>query len=95
MRPHKIAICIWVTITLLGIICFFTPIGGWHIGKWNLRWPTLSEILDSETPIDSLANDSTWLAEQNDSIVLADRLSLLPDSLLPTDTTGVDSIVIP
>lgn len=95
MRPHKIAICIWVTITLLGIICFFTPIGGWHIGKWNLRWPTLSEILDGETPIDSLANDSTWLAEQNDSIVLADSLFLLPDSLLPTDTTGVDSIVIP
>ena len=92
MRPYKIVIFIWAIIALLGIICFFTPTGGWQI---TLRWPTLSEVLDGETPVDSLANDSTWLTQQDTPSVPTDSLSLQTDSLLATDTTAVDTIVIP
>lgn len=40
------------------------PDGGWHIGKWNLRFPTLAEALDLET-VDTiqLTYDTLLLAE--------------------------------
>jgi lysophospholipase L1-like esterase len=62
MRPHKIAIYIFVTIAILGIVCLVVPKDGWHIGNWNLRWPTLTEVLNdgsNETsPTDLILEDS-------------------------------------
>ena len=46
MKPRYIAYCIWIVIALLGVICCFIPKGGWEIGKYQLRFPTLTEALD-------------------------------------------------
>ena len=56
------------------------PYGGFHLGKWTLRWPTLTEALDLEG--DSIK--SYGLRIKND------ELGLLNDSLLAEiDTTSV------
>ena len=87
MRPRHIAYIIWIVIALLGVVCLIVPDGGWHIGQWNLRFPTLTEALDLEadsTPVDELGilNDSL-LAEIN-------AIDVLPiDSIASQDTTAV------
>lgn len=86
MRPRHIAYIIWVVIALLGVVCLIVPDGGWHIGQWNLRFPTLTEALDLEadsTPVDELGilNDSL-LAEIN-------AIDVLPiDSIASQDTVA-------
>ncbi len=86
MRPRHIAYIIWVVIALLGVVCLIVPDGGWHIGQWNLRFPTLTEALDLEadsTPVDKLGilNDSL-LAEIN-------AIDVLPmDSMARQDTVA-------
>lgn len=67
MRPHKIAIYILVTIAILGVICLVVPKDGWQIGNWNLRWPTLTEVLDAG---ESKSNDSENINPE-DSIVVS------------------------
>ena len=92
MRPRHIAYIIWVVIALLGVVCLIVPDGGWHIGQWDLRFPTLTEALDLEadsTPVDELGilNDSL-LAE-------IDPMDVLPmDSMARQDTVaGQDSLL--
>ena len=64
MKPRHIAYLIWTVIALLGVVSMLVPDGGWHIGKWNLRFPTLAEALDLET-VDTiqLTYDTLLLAE--------------------------------
>lgn len=57
------------------------PDGGWHIGKWNLRFPTLAEALDLET-VDTI--QLTY-----DTLLLAEADTVIPpvaDTLPATDT---------
>ena len=88
MRPRHIAYIIWTVIALLGVVCWAVPDGGWHIGKWNLRFPTLAQALDLEMKNDeiSILHDSL-LAE-------IDTLGVLPtDSVVAQDTLSIqDSI---
>ena len=80
MKPRQIAYIIWTVIALLGVVCWLVPDGGWHIGKWNLRFPTLAQALDLEKTTSSSPIDSTWFAQ-------ADTVSATPfDSPLSTDT---------
>lgn len=46
MRPLKIALYIWSVIALLGVVCWIVPAGGWQLGDYTLRFPTLSQALD-------------------------------------------------
>ena len=80
MKPRQIAYIIWTVIALLGVVCLLVPDGGWHIGKWNLRFPTLAQALDLEKTTSDSSIDSTWFAQ-------ADTVSATPsDSPLSTDT---------
>ena len=80
MKPRQIAYIIWTVIALLGVVCLLVPDGGWHIGKWNLRFPTLAQALDLEKTTSSSPIDSTWFAQ-------ADTVSATPsDNPLSTDT---------
>ena len=87
MRPRQIAYIIWTVIALLGVISLVVPDGGWHIGKWNLRWPTLAEALDlTSEGVKELTNDSL-LAE-------TDTIGLIPaDSVIQQDTLAVKDSV--
>lgn len=87
MRPRQIAYIIWTVIALLGVICLVVPDGGWHIGKWNLRWPTLAEALDlTNEGVKELTSDSL-LAE-------IDTIALIPtDSVIQQDTLVVKDSV--
>ncbi|MBR5854271.1 MAG: hypothetical protein IKY87_01160 [Paludibacteraceae bacterium] len=68
MKPRQIAYIIWTVIALLGAVSWVVPDGGWHIGKWDLRFPTLAEALDLEKTVSDLSLDSTWLAEADTTI---------------------------
>ena len=83
MRPRHIAYIIWIVIALLGVVCLVVPDGGWHIGTWNLRFPTLAEALD----LDMQKEESGIL---NDSLLAElDTMDQLPmDSLVQLDTTS-------
>ena len=87
MRPRQIAYIIWTVIALLGVISLVVPDGGWHIGKWNLRWPTLAEALDlTNEGVKELTSDSL-LAE-------IDTIGLIPaDSVIQQDTLAVKDSV--
>lgn len=87
MKARHIAYCIWTVIALLGVISLVVPDGGWHIGKWNLRWPTLAEALDlTNEGVKELTNDSL-LAE-------IDTIGLIPaDSVIQQDTLAVKDSV--
>ena len=60
MKPRHIAYIIWIVIALLGVVSSIVPDDGWHIGGWNLRFPTLAEALDMDNKDDELSilNDS-------------------------------------
>ena len=81
MKPRHIAYIIWTVIALLGVVSMLVPDGGWHIGKWNLRFPTLAEALDLET-VDTI--QLTY-----DTLLLAEADTVIPpvaDTLPATDT---------
>ena len=81
MKPRHIAYLIWTVIALLGVVSMLVPDGGWHIGKWNLRFPTLAEALDLET-VDTI--QLTY-----DTLLLAEADTVIPpvaDTLPATDT---------
>ena len=71
MKPKHIAYIIWTVIALLGVISSVVPNGGWHIGKWNLRFPTLADVLELQT-VDSLqlTIDTLLLAETDTTIMI-------------------------
>ena len=91
MRPRHIAYIIWTVIALLGVVCMVVPDGGWYIGKWNLRFPTLAEALDLKE--DSIADVD--LAILSDSLLAeADTVSVIPtDSLIQQDTLATQDSV--
>ena len=91
MRPKHIAYIIWTVIALLGVVCMVVPDGGWYIGKWNLRFPTLAEALDLKE--DSIADIDLEIL--NDSLLAeADTVSVIPtDSLIQPDTLATQDSV--
>ena len=91
MRPRHIAYIIWTVIALLGVVCMVVPDGGWYIGKWNLRFPTLAEALDLKE--DSMADVDLEIL--SDSLLAeADTVSVLPtDSLIQQDTLATQDSV--
>ena len=82
MRPLKITLYIWSVIALLGVVCMVVPDGGWHIGQWNLRFPTLAEALDLKK--DSIADFDVEII--NDSLLAEADLSMPTDSVVQQDT---------
>ena len=105
MKPRQIAYIIWTVIALLGVVCWLVPDGGWHIGKWNLRFPTLAQALDLEKTTSSSPIDSTWLAEvdtvratpsdnplSTDTLVKKDSIAKSPQPVIPTvDVANTDT----
>ena len=91
MRPRHIAYIIWTVIALLGVVCMIVPDGGWYIGKWNLRFPTLAEALDLKE--DSMADVDLEIL--SDSLLAeADTVSVIPtDSLIQQDTLATQDSV--
>ena len=87
MKPRHIAYIIWTVIALLGAICVIVPKDGWHIGSFDLRFPTLAEALDMDaeptpSPLDTI--------EQLEP----DTLSTVRDSIVPLDTTTNHDTVV-
>ena len=72
MSPRHIAYTIWTTIALLGAVCLLAPEGGWTIGQWTLRWPTLSQALD--------------LSDTTDTCVTTPPTDTIPLTTAPTQT---------
>ena len=78
-------------IALLGVVSLVVPDGGWHIGKWNLRFPTLAEALDLET-VDSLqftvdtllAEVDTIISVSEDTVAKEDTIAKKPHPVIPT-----------
>lgn len=91
MRPRHIAYIIWTVIAILGVVCMVVPDGGWYIGKWNLRFPTLAEALDLKG--DSMADVDLEIL--SDSLLAeADTVSVIPtDSLIQQDTLATQDSV--
>ena len=91
MRPRHIAYIIWTVIAILGVVCMVVPDGGWYIGKWNLRFPTLAEALDLKE--DSIADIDLEIL--SDSLLAeADTVSVIPtDSLIQPDTLATQDSV--
>lgn len=84
MRPIKITLYIWITIALLGAICLMAPQGGWTLGAWKLRWPTLSEALDlsdtiAQSPITS-SDASIVSTIEGDSLGITSPVASIQDS---------------
>lgn len=87
MKARQIAYIIWTVIALLGAFCLVVPDGGWHIGTWHLRFPTLAQALDMDTKDDELSmmNDSL-LAELETQSVLPSDSVVAEDSLAVQDS---------
>ena len=95
MKPRHIAYIIWIVIALLGVVCYFIPEGGWTLGKYTLRFPTLTEALDLQR--DTLPTlDSAWLANleeipPQDSLLIQEPLKPQPTQT-PAPTAEVKSL---
>ena len=91
MKPRQIAYIIWTVIALLGAFCLVVPDGGWHIGTWHLRFPTLAQALDMDTKQDD------ELSMMNDSLLTElETLGVLPsDSVVAEDTIAVQDSIPP
>jgi len=91
VKARQIAYIIWTVIALLGAFCLVVPDGGWHIGTWHLRFPTLTQALDMDT------KQGDELSMKNDSL-LADleTLGVLPsDSVVAEDSLAVQDSIPP
>ena len=90
MKPRQIAYIIWTVIALLGAFCLVVPDGGWHIGRWHLRFPTLAQALDMDTKGDELSM-------MNDSLLAKlETLGVLPsDSVVAEDSIAVQDSIPP
>lgn len=81
MKPSKLTIIIWTIIALLGVISYIVPQGGWTLGNWSFRWPTLTDMLEGNS------------SSKQDSILTDEFLSL--DTLVVTDSTSLSHDTIP
>ena len=91
MKARQIAYIIWTVIALLGVVCLVVPDGGWHIGTWHLRFPTLTQALDMDT------KQGDELSMMNDSLLAElETLGVLPsDSVVAEDTIAVQDSIPP
>lgn len=91
MKARQIAYIIWTVIALLGAFCLVVPDGGWHIGMWHLRFPTLAQALDMDT------KQGDELSMMNDSLLAElETLSVLPsDSVVAEDSLAVQDSIPP
>ena len=91
MKARQIAYIIWTVIALLGVICLVVPDGGWHIGTWHLRFPTLAQALDMDT------KQGDELSIMNDSLLAElETLGVLPsDSVVAEDSLAVQDSIPP
>ena len=87
MKPRHIAYIIWTVIALLGAICVIVPKNGWHIGSFDLRFPTLAEALDMDAEPTPLPLDTIEQLEP-------DTLSTVRDTIVPLDTTTNHDTVV-
>ena len=91
MKAKQIAYIIWTVIALLGVVCLVVPDGGWHIGTWHLRFPTLTQALDMDT------KQGDELSMMNDSLLAElETLGVLPsDSVVAEDSLAVQDSIPP
>ena len=91
MKARQIAYIIWTVIALLGAFCLVVPDGGWHIGTWHLRFPTLAQALDMDT------KQGDELSMMNDSLLAElETLSVLPsDSVVAEDSLAIQDSIPP
>ena len=91
MKARQIAYIIWTVIALLGAFCLVVPDGGWHIGTWHLRFPTLTQALDMDT------KQGDELSMMNDSLLAElETLGVLPsDSVVAENTIAVQDSIPP
>ena len=80
-----------MVIALLGVVCLVVPDGGWHIGTWHLRFPTLTQALDMDT------KQGDELSMMNDSLLAElETLGVLPsDSVVAEDSLAVQDSIPP
>lgn len=52
--PQYISLLIWLTILALAAICSFWPENGMRVLGYDLRWPTIAEMLSNETHASSV-----------------------------------------
>ena len=103
MKARHIAYIIWTVIALLGIVCAIVPQDGFSIGKWTLRWPTLTEALDLEkdttntmafwtdsllAEVDTLATEKIEETAPLDKAVTADTVAPKTQPVIPSVETG-------
>lgn len=95
MKARHIVYCIWTVIALLGVISLVVPDGGWHIGKWNLRWPTLAEALDlTSEGVKELTSEGMKELTSDSLLAETDIIGLIPaDSVIQQDTLAVKDSV--
>ena len=87
MKPSKLTIIIWTIIALLGVISYIVPQGGWTVGNWSFRWPTLNDMLqgNSSSKPDSLLTSQLM---QMDTIVVIDSTAISPDTIQKQQITS-------
>lgn len=83
MRPTKVCVILWTIIALLAVLCCLVPSDGWHIGSKVLRWPTLAEVLEIPTSVDSITSPD---------VMQSDSTGLL--SVVMTDSVPLDTLVV-
>lgn len=84
MRPRSIILFLGICITLLGILCIVWPEGGIHIADTELRWPTLSRVLDLQP------NDTTeyyTIPTDSEILIETDTALTIKRDLVSTDST--------
>ncbi len=74
MKAWRILLFMAVVIAMLAGVCYLFPQGRWHIGTVNLRFPTLTKILNPQHELDVEA----YLRQQDS---LAAMLDSLQDSM--------------
>lgn len=83
---------IWTVIALLGVVCYVVPEGGWNIGGWTIKWPTLSEVLNDKQQSVNDSLDIDELLAMEDSISCTKSNSILsakPDTMALSATHKV------
>ena len=80
MKPRHIAYIIWIVIALLGVVSSVVPDDGWHIGGWNLRFPTLAEALDMDNKDDELSILNDSLIAQVDTMEVIATVDTTPQT---------------
>ena len=87
MKPRHIVYILWAVIALLGVICIVIPQEGWHIGPWQLQFPTLAEALD-------LQNEEAILPQDTIHLTAVESTPITTNRIVSTDTIATPDTVI-